>query len=97
MTVAKRSKRVKPDPELVKLADSLLANYQKPEDLIGENGLLKQLTKMLVERASGNRDVRAFEPRQERSGDQRHGQYPQRPQRQDVARRVWRITARYPA
>jgi putative transposase len=51
MTVAKRTKRVKPDPELVKLADSLLANYQKPEDLIGENGLLKQLTKMLVERA----------------------------------------------
>jgi transposase-like protein len=51
MTVAKRNKRVKPDPELVKLADSLLANYQKPENLIGENGLLKQLTKMLVERA----------------------------------------------
>ena len=51
MTEAKRSKRVKPDPELVKLADALLANYQKPEDLIGENGLLKQLTKMLVERA----------------------------------------------
>src|SRR2546425_12268133 len=51
MTVAKRNKREKPDPELVKLADSLLANYQKPEDLIGENGLLKQLTKMLVERA----------------------------------------------
>jgi len=30
------------------LLDSLLANYQKPEDLIGENGLLKQLTKLLV-------------------------------------------------
>ena len=51
MTVAKRNKRIKPDPELVKLADGLLANYKKPEDLIGENGLLKQLTKMLVERA----------------------------------------------
>ena len=33
------------------LLDELLANYQKPEDLIGENGLLKQLTKRLVERA----------------------------------------------
>ena len=33
------------------LIDSLLANYKKPEDLIGENGLLKQLTKALVERA----------------------------------------------
>jgi len=51
MTVPKRTKRAKPDPELLKLADNLLANYQKPEDLIGENGLLKQLTKMLVERA----------------------------------------------
>lgn len=29
----------------------LLAKYQKPEDLIGESGLLKQLTKLLVERA----------------------------------------------
>lgn len=33
------------------LIDGLLANYTKPEDLIGENGLLKQLTKALVERA----------------------------------------------
>ena len=33
------------------LIDSLLADYKKPEDLIGENGLLKQLTKRLVERA----------------------------------------------
>ena len=33
------------------LIDSLLADYKKPEDLIGENGLLKQLTKLLVERA----------------------------------------------
>lgn len=31
--------------------DGLLADYKKPEDLIGENGLLKQLTKLLVERA----------------------------------------------
>ena len=33
------------------LIDSLLSGYKKPEDLIGENGLLKQLTKALVERA----------------------------------------------
>ena len=31
--------------------DKLLTNYQKPEDILGENGLLKQLTKALVERA----------------------------------------------
>jgi len=36
------------DKELV---DRLLAGYEKPEDIIGENGLLKQLTKALVERA----------------------------------------------
>ncbi len=33
------------------LLTGLLANYQKPDDLIGENGLLKQLTKLLVEKA----------------------------------------------
>ena len=33
------------------LLTSLLAKYKKSEDLIGENGLLKQLTKLLVEKA----------------------------------------------
>ena len=33
------------------LIDSLLSDYKKPEDLIGEYGLLKQLTKILVEAA----------------------------------------------
>ena len=33
------------------LIDELLEGYQKPEDVIGENGLLKQLTKALLERA----------------------------------------------
>ena len=33
------------------LMDELLAGYQKPEDLVGENGLLKQPTKAIVERA----------------------------------------------
>jgi putative transposase len=36
------------DPKLV---DQLLAGYKTPEDMIGENGLLKQLTKALLERA----------------------------------------------
>src|SRR5260370_41180506 len=30
--------------------DNLLKDYKKPEDLIGENGLLKQLTRQLLER-----------------------------------------------
>lgn len=33
------------------LLDELLKDYKNPEDLIGEDGLLKQLTKRLVERA----------------------------------------------
>lgn len=33
------------------LLSGLRANYKKPEDLIGESGLLKQLTKLLVEKA----------------------------------------------
>ena len=33
------------------LLPGLLANHKKPEGLISENGLLKQLTKLLVERA----------------------------------------------
>ena len=32
------------------LIDRLIAGYKKPEDLIGEGGLLKQLTKAIVER-----------------------------------------------
>ena len=32
------------------LMASLLANYKKPEDLIDESGLLKELTKLLVEK-----------------------------------------------
>ena len=34
----------------VKLIDQLLTNYKKPEDIIGENGLLKELTKAILER-----------------------------------------------
>jgi hypothetical protein len=33
-------------PEIL---DTLLKDYQNPEDLLGESGILKQLTKALVE------------------------------------------------
>lgn len=33
------------------LIDNLLKDYKEPEDLIGEKGLLRQLTKRLLERA----------------------------------------------
>jgi putative transposase len=39
----------KPIPK--ELIEGLLADYKRPEDLIGEGGLLKQLTKALVEKA----------------------------------------------
>jgi transposase-like protein len=34
-----------------KLIDELLRDYKKPEDIIGENGPLKELTKAILERA----------------------------------------------
>jgi putative transposase len=34
-----------------KLINQLLTDYKKPEDIIGENGLLKLLTKAVLERA----------------------------------------------
>lgn len=42
----KKSERFDP-----KLLDELLASYEKPEDILGEGGLLQQLTKALLERA----------------------------------------------
>ena len=35
------------------LLDQRIADYKNPEDLLGENGLLKQLTKALLERTGG--------------------------------------------
>jgi transposase-like protein len=39
-------------PRIIKpeILDELLKDYQNPEDLLGEGGILKQLTKALVER-----------------------------------------------
>jgi putative transposase len=37
-------------PELL---DQLLANYEKPDDLTGDDGLFKRLKKVLIERAPG--------------------------------------------
>ncbi len=36
------------DPKII---DELLKSYDKPEDLLGEGGIVEQLTKALVERA----------------------------------------------
>ena len=42
--MTEEAKRVVPK----ELIDSLLAGYKKPEDLIGENGLLKQLINIRI-------------------------------------------------
>ena len=63
------------DQELI---DRLLKDYQKPKDIIGENGLLKQLTKALVERAlqaelSSHLGYEKHSPEGHNSGNTRNG------------------------
>jgi putative transposase len=50
------------------LVDELWKDYQKPEDLIGESGLLKQLTKALIERALKSELTHHLGLREERGG-----------------------------
>jgi putative transposase len=38
-------------PITAEVLDQILKDYEKPEDLLSENGLLQQLTKALIERA----------------------------------------------
>jgi len=62
----------------LRLIDKLLADYKKPEDIIGENGLLKQLTKALLERAmqAGMTEHLGYEkhdPAGHNSGNSRNG------------------------
>lgn len=61
-----------------KLIDKLLADYKKPEDIIGENGLLKQLTKALLERAmqaemTDHLGYEKHDPEGHHSGNSRNG------------------------
>jgi len=62
-------------PELI---DELLKGYEKPEDIIGENGLLKRLTKLLLERAlnaemTHHLGYQKHDPAGYRSGNSRNG------------------------
>jgi hypothetical protein len=49
--IGKTQDKERPIATTDELIDNLMKDYKKPEDLIGENGLLKQLTKRLLERA----------------------------------------------
>ena len=60
------------------IIDQLLANYKKPEDIIGENGLLKELTKAILERAlqaelTDHLGYEKHEPAGYHSGNSRNG------------------------
>ncbi len=62
------------------LLDALMKDYKKPEDLIGENGLLKQLTKKLMERAmqaemTEHLGYEKHAPTGRKSGNSRNGSY----------------------
>lgn len=61
-----------------KLIDQLVADYKKPEDIIGENGLLKELTKAILERAlqaelSEHLGFEKHDPAGRHSGNTRNG------------------------
>src|SRR4029077_14648553 len=65
------------------LIDNLLKDYKKPEDLLGENGLLKQLTKQLLERAMAAEmtehvGYEKHEVEGNNSGNSRNGKSPKR-------------------
>jgi len=60
------------------LLDELLNDYQKPEDILGENGLLKQLTKAVLERAmqaelTHHLGYDKHDPKGNNSGNSRNG------------------------
>jgi putative transposase len=42
-----------PNPTEKKLLDKLLKDYKEPEDILGEQDLLKRLSKAILERALG--------------------------------------------
>jgi putative transposase len=62
------------------LLDELVKNYQSPEDILGENGLLKQLTKGILERClqgeiTHHLGYKKHEQNGRNSGNSRNGSY----------------------
>lgn len=65
------------------MLDALMKNYKNPEDLIGETGLLKQLTKQLLERAmqaemTEHLGYEKNSPAGKKTNNARNGSYPKR-------------------
>jgi putative transposase len=68
-------------PITSKVLDEILKDYEKPEDLFNENGLLQQLTKALVERALNGEmthhlGYEKHNPEGNNSGNSRNGSTP---------------------
>src|ERR1700722_6809439 len=73
-----KNKRGEPMAIENELLDKLLAGNKKPEEIVGKNGLLKQLTKALLERAmsaelSGHLGFAKHDPSGHNSGNSRNG------------------------
>jgi len=71
--------------------DELLAGYEKPEDLLGEEGLFKQLKKALLERALGaelthHLGYEKGDPAGRGTGNARNGSYAKTVLTEDAAR-----------
>jgi len=71
--MTKNSTAINPD-----LIDQLLADYKSPEDVLGENGILKQFTKAILERAlkaelSHHLGYEKHDPTGKNSGNARNG------------------------
>ncbi len=62
--------------------EKLLENYQKPEDVWGENGLIKQLTKGLLEKMLAAELTTHLGLRKARPGGVRQREQPERQQQE---------------
>ncbi len=69
--------------------NELLKDYQKPEDLLGQDGPLKQLQKRLLEKAMGAELTVHLGYEQARRSWRQQRQFPQRHEPQDAGWRVW--------
>jgi len=65
--------------------DQLLTEYKKPEDIIGENDLLKERTRAILERALQGRDERSSGLGEARPGRLAPGERLQRKEPEDIA------------
>lgn len=78
--MAKEKSVIKIEPEAKKLFAELLSNYQGPEDVLGEEGLLKKLTKGLIEAAmereiSSHLGYEKHDPAGANTGNSRNGYF----------------------